>query len=283
MPDLVARLSGLHATLSSRLALQETLLTLSGRLDMVLSQIEMRSSAAPATLAPRKAAQPVGKRVTRYVEGESADEDERMDVEVEVDSGDDDASVEDVELGGDTADEEGSDEDEEDSEGDSANEFIDDEAEEEYSEDEESEDEEGEEGAGSGEEQDDGEDEDEDEDAGTAKAGPSEDVVIPVDELSDEDMLDEDAQPRQKVEIDNKVRGSYSRGECKDDSNRKCQYPRQIAMERIRSTIALDPSLPWTDTLTVTYPESIDVDVEDDLNRELALYVVLPRVSDGSV
>lgn len=44
-------------------------------------------------------------------------------------------------------------------------------------------------------------------------------------------------------------------------------------MERIRATIALDPSLPWTETLTVTYPETIDVDVEDDLNRELALYV----------
>ena len=44
-------------------------------------------------------------------------------------------------------------------------------------------------------------------------------------------------------------------------------------MERIRSTIALDPSLPWTETLTVTYPETIDVDVDDDLNRELALYV----------
>ena len=53
--------------------------------------------------------------------------------------------------------------------------------------------------------EDDGEDEDEDGDAGTAKAGSSEDVVIPVDELSDGDMLDEDAQPRQKVEIDNKV------------------------------------------------------------------------------
>ena len=35
-----------------------------------------------------------------------------------------------------------------------------------------------------------------------AHAGPSE---IAVDELSDEEMLDEDAMPRQKVEIDNKV------------------------------------------------------------------------------
>ncbi|KAJ7748530.1 WD40-repeat-containing domain protein [Mycena maculata] len=142
MPDLVARLSGLHATLSSRLALQENLLSLSGRLDMVLSQIEMRSSVAPAPLAPRKGAQASrgqGKHVNRYVEGESADEDEQMDVEVEVDSGDDDGSVEDVELGGDSSEEgseeEEDDEDEEESDGDgpTMNGFIDDEAEE-YSE-----------------------------------------------------------------------------------------------------------------------------------------------------
>ncbi|KAJ7275542.1 WD40-repeat-containing domain protein [Mycena haematopus] len=137
MPDLVARLSGLHATLSSRLALQDTLLSLSGRLDMVLSQIEMRSSTAPATLAPRKAAQAQGKRLTRYVEGESGDEDEQMEVEVENDSGDDDASIEDVELGGDSSEEEGSEEDEDEEDEDEDNEmngFIDDEAEEEYSE-----------------------------------------------------------------------------------------------------------------------------------------------------
>ncbi|KAK7064670.1 U3 small nucleolar RNA-associated protein 5 [Favolaschia claudopus] len=130
MPDLVARLSGLHATLSSRLALQETLLTLSGRLDMVLSQIEMRSSVAPATLAPRKPAQVQGNRVTRYVEGESADEDEQMDVEVEVDSGDDGASVEDVELGDDSS-EDGSEDEEDDEDDEEGNDFIDDEAEEE--------------------------------------------------------------------------------------------------------------------------------------------------------
>ncbi|KAI1785524.1 eukaryotic rRNA processing [Ganoderma leucocontextum] len=94
----------------------------------------------------------------------------------------------------------------------------------------------------------DSEDDDDDEEDEANEAGPSE-VPVPVDELSDEEMLDEDAMPRQKVEIDNK-----------------------IAMERIRATIALDPSLPWTETLTVTYPETIDVDVEDDLNRELAFY-----------
>ncbi|KAJ7693539.1 WD40-repeat-containing domain protein [Mycena rosella] len=141
MPDLVARLSGLHATLSSRLALQDNLLSLSGRLDMVLSQIEMRSSVAPAPLVPRKTSRAQGKNANRYVEGESADEDEQMDVEVEVDSGDDDGSVEDVELGGDSSEEEGSegeDEDESDEEsGDEAmNGFIDDEAAEDNSDDE---------------------------------------------------------------------------------------------------------------------------------------------------
>jgi U3 small nucleolar RNA-associated protein 5 len=148
MPDLVARLSGLHAILTTRLALQESLLSLSGRLDMVLSQIEMRSSAAPAPLALQKGKQrsgAQGKEVKRYVEGES--EDEQMDVEVEVDSGEDGGSVEDVELGGDSVDEEEEDsseeededeDDEEDSEegGPTMNGFIDDEAEE-YSDDEE--------------------------------------------------------------------------------------------------------------------------------------------------
>ena len=47
----------------------------------------------------------------------------------------------------------------------------------------------------------------------------------------------------------------------------------QVALERIRDTIQLDPSLPWTETLVLSYPNTIDVDVEDDLNRELALYV----------
>ncbi|KAJ7102425.1 WD40-repeat-containing domain protein [Mycena belliarum] len=133
MPDLVARLSGLHATLSSRLALQDSLLSLSGRLDMVLSQIEMRSSVAPAPLVARKTSRAGGNTANRYVEGESAEEDEQMDVEVEVDSGDEEGSVEDVELGGDSSEAEGSVEDEEDdSEEESGDEgmngFIDDEA-----------------------------------------------------------------------------------------------------------------------------------------------------------
>lgn len=140
MPDLVARLAGLHATLTNRLTLQESLLSLSGRLDMVLSQIEMRSSTAPAPLAPHKGAprNAQSKReVSKYVEGESDDEDEDgMDVEVEVDSGDDAGSIEDVELGGDSQEddsEEAEDSDEEDDsedDGPTPNGFIDDEADE---------------------------------------------------------------------------------------------------------------------------------------------------------
>ncbi|KXN87564.1 U3 small nucleolar RNA-associated protein 5 [Leucoagaricus sp. SymC.cos] len=144
VPDLVARLSGLHATLTARLALQESLLSLSGRLDMVLSQIEMRSSAAPTSLAPKhgkasSAAQE--KPVKRYVEGESDSSDDelnaQMDVEIEI--GDDEGSVEDVELGRDSEGEEDEveevgDEDEG-SDASSINEFIDDETEE-YSEEE---------------------------------------------------------------------------------------------------------------------------------------------------
>ncbi|KAH7924045.1 NUC189-domain-containing protein [Leucogyrophana mollusca] len=140
MPDLVARLSGLHSTLTARLALQESLLSLSGRLDMVLSQIEMRSSVAPAPLVPHREKdkrEGGAKEPTRYVEGESEDEDEEdgMDVEVPVESGDDEGSIEDIELGGESEDEEdGSEEEDEDEdsdgEGPTLNGFIDDEAEE---------------------------------------------------------------------------------------------------------------------------------------------------------
>ncbi|KAF5392540.1 hypothetical protein D9757_002154 [Collybiopsis confluens] len=155
LPDLVARLSGLHSTLTSRLTLQDSLLLLSGRLDMVLSQIEMRSSVAPAPITshpgkPASKVKPVEK--THYVEGESEDEDEQMDVEVEVDSGNDDGEVEDIELGGSSQEEsekedaaDGDDDDEEDQEEDdddadpTMNGFIDDEADEEFTEEEEDE------------------------------------------------------------------------------------------------------------------------------------------------
>ncbi|KAI0793306.1 WD40-repeat-containing domain protein [Abortiporus biennis] len=123
MPDLVARLAGLHQTLTTRLALQENLLSLSGRLDMVISQIEMRSSEAPAPLPlPKKGkgkeknVKAVNGKVPRkYVEGESEDDDDAVMVDVEVESGDESGSVEDVELGG-SSEEEEDDDDVEDSE-----------------------------------------------------------------------------------------------------------------------------------------------------------------------
>ncbi|KAF4577283.1 rRNA-processing protein and EBNA1-binding protein ebp2 [Pleurotus pulmonarius] len=76
----------------------------------------------------------------------------------------------------------------------------------------------------------------------------AEDEEIALDEL-DGGELDEDVVPKQKVEIDDTV-----------------------AMQRIRETIQLDPKMPWTETLVLNYPETIDVDVSDDLNRELAFY-----------
>ncbi|OBZ78930.1 U3 small nucleolar RNA-associated protein 5 [Grifola frondosa] len=114
MPDLVARLSGLHATLTSRLTLQESLLSLSGRLDMVISQIDMRSSGPPVPLAlPKgKGKQSQTRIARRYVEGESEAEEEDQ-IEVEVESGDEGGSVEDVELGWDEDEDEDGDEDEE--------------------------------------------------------------------------------------------------------------------------------------------------------------------------
>jgi len=142
MPDLVARLSGLHATLTTRLTLQDSLLSLSGRLDMVLSQIEMRSSAAPAPLALQKGKvlrNAQGKpEPGKYIEGESEDEENvQMEVEVEMESDDDVGSIEDVELGGesqeddeDEDEEDGDEEDDSDDEGPALNGFIDDEAEE---------------------------------------------------------------------------------------------------------------------------------------------------------
>ncbi|KAJ3802606.1 WD40-repeat-containing domain protein [Lentinula aff. detonsa] len=150
MPDLVARLSGLHSTLASRLTLQDSLLSLSGRLDMVLSQIEMRSSAAPAPIAlksgkPSSVARTVEK--TYYVEGESEDDEAQMDVEVEVDSDNENADVEDIELGGSSQDESSEedaeeeedeeDEDDDDDDDPTMNGFIDDEAEEEFTDEEE--------------------------------------------------------------------------------------------------------------------------------------------------
>lgn len=120
VPDLVSRLSALHTSLTQRLALQDRLLSLNGRLDLVLSQIEHRAAIGPPALVPapqstkaRKRKGPKdGKRdeAFKYVEGESSDEagepnamdldanneDEVTEVDGEVE---DEGSIEEVELG----------------------------------------------------------------------------------------------------------------------------------------------------------------------------------------
>lgn len=141
-------MASLHATLGARLALQDRLLALNGRLDMVLSQIEMQSASRVVVdedVHVRK--KKVRRKVARYVEGES-ESDEGMSVDEggedeeddEDDEEGDEGSVEDIGFGsGEEDDDEQDEEVEDDSEdGQKINGFIDDEAEEDYSEDEES-------------------------------------------------------------------------------------------------------------------------------------------------
>ncbi|KAK0457783.1 eukaryotic rRNA processing protein EBP2-domain-containing protein [Desarmillaria tabescens] len=89
------------------------------------------------------------------------------------------------------------------------------------------------------------EEQDEDEDDAEEDEDDAEEEVA----LEDVEDVDDDVVPRQKVEIDN-----------------------HAALARIRESIQLDASLPWTETLVLSYPETIDVDVNDDLNREVAFY-----------
>ena len=51
----------------------------------------------------------------------------------------------------------------------------------------------------------DAEEQEDDEEVDEKEPAEGDEPLIPVDELSDEEALDEDAMPRQKVEIDNKV------------------------------------------------------------------------------
>ncbi|GAA5860411.1 hypothetical protein JCM3774_000410 [Rhodotorula dairenensis] len=80
IPSLVNRLAALHASLTQRLALQPTLLALNGRLDLVMSQIDLRQDRARASsqrqLAAAAAASKKPSSGRRYVEGESTDDDE---------------------------------------------------------------------------------------------------------------------------------------------------------------------------------------------------------------
>ncbi|KAF8837853.1 eukaryotic rRNA processing [Paxillus ammoniavirescens] len=105
----------------------------------------------------------------------------------------------------------------------------------------------GESGSESDNEAESGEQEESDEEGGE-EGDSEEEEGIALDNI-EEGILDEDAIPKRKVEVDN-----------------------TDALRRIRETIQLNPSLPWTETLVVSFPQTIEVDVDDDLNRELAFY-----------
>ncbi|GAA6029945.1 hypothetical protein JCM8097_009182 [Rhodosporidiobolus ruineniae] len=104
IPSLVNRLSALHASLTQRLALQAPLLALNGRLELVMSQIDLRQDRARAVEEQQaRSAAAAAKRKTggrRYVEGESTDEDEDDEDEDLEEEDLSEGDVEDVVLGG---------------------------------------------------------------------------------------------------------------------------------------------------------------------------------------
>ncbi|EGG06248.1 uncharacterized protein MELLADRAFT_71984 [Melampsora larici-populina 98AG31] len=135
IPELVSKLTILHSSLQKRLNLHTKLLSLNGRLDLILNQIERNKSGNPqlelglpsnkesfnstkiskpnTTKAKQKSLKPP----VKYVEGESTDdedEDEVMDPKKSQDGSDedseDDGSIEDVVLGSESGsdDEDGS-------------------------------------------------------------------------------------------------------------------------------------------------------------------------------
>ncbi|KAG0151717.1 hypothetical protein CROQUDRAFT_71450 [Cronartium quercuum f. sp. fusiforme G11] len=129
IPALVTKLTTLHSSLQKRLVLHSKLLSLNGRLELVLNQIEQNKSSGPAkfpTIAISNPKQPLPEsRPTRrfkdpkavktrapvkYVEGESTDEDEETakasksqeeseGSEDEDEASEDEGSIEDVVLG----------------------------------------------------------------------------------------------------------------------------------------------------------------------------------------
>jgi U3 small nucleolar RNA-associated protein 5 len=105
MPSLPLHLANLSQLLQTRLQLYQPLLSLSGRLDLALAQIQIRQQAAlQAEHGGRK-----GAEGERYIEGESDDEDD----EVVIETGDGDGEIEDIDMR-DIGSEEESDDDEED-------------------------------------------------------------------------------------------------------------------------------------------------------------------------
>ncbi|KAF8936473.1 WD40-repeat-containing domain protein [Dissophora ornata] len=117
VPDLIKKLSNFYQTLDSRVSVFQKLLNLHGRLDLVMSQIEMRQQ--------YEAEDTTNEATTVYVEDEDDDEGEDLDLDMEDDDEDDDlvgeADAFDEEEIGETDEEElesemSDDDDEEDSE-----------------------------------------------------------------------------------------------------------------------------------------------------------------------
>lgn len=88
IPSLIDRLASLHATLEARGSFHTQLLALSGRLDLVVSQIDIRTQMAPAERGTKKTLvtdkntpAPKTNAVNKYVEGEdeSDSEEEEQD------------------------------------------------------------------------------------------------------------------------------------------------------------------------------------------------------------
>ena len=119
MPDLVARLAALHATLTTRAGMQDRLLALSGRLELVLAQAALRG--APVSGNAKAQKDDPNKAATQYIEGQSdeepieEDDDSDAGSEEVVELGDDEEEDDD-ELPSGSGEEEDEDEDDEDDE-----------------------------------------------------------------------------------------------------------------------------------------------------------------------
>lgn len=88
IPSLPAHLASLSSLLNDRLQLYTPLISLSGRLDLALAQIEARKSLLAAE--PQR-------QGNVYIEGESDDDDED-DSEVEIEHGGDEGEIEDIRI-----------------------------------------------------------------------------------------------------------------------------------------------------------------------------------------
>lgn len=108
IPSLPVHLASLSQLLQNRLELNQPLQTLSGRLDLALAQITMRRIAAEQALENAKNGGQKGGEGEIYVEGESEDEDEIIEV------GEDGGEIEDIDMGGLSESDESEEEEEED-------------------------------------------------------------------------------------------------------------------------------------------------------------------------